>query len=129
MSKIQFINEFPEEARYDYRQRVAILRACKIAQTEEKSLAGGADEDDYGLIVQDEFHYKLKPSHENGSIYGYKAWRENYIAILDSHPLYVHPMDAFVGKGFLFLERLRPKDKKWNPDYPYPELQAEFDRY
>ncbi len=129
MSKIQFINEFPPDARYDYRQRVAILRACKIAQTEEKARAGGADEDDYGLIEQDVFHYQLKPSHPNGSIYGYQAWRENYIAILDSHPLYVHPMDAFVGKGFLFLERLRPKDKKWNPDYPFPELQEEFDRY
>ena len=129
MSKIQWINEFPIEARYDYRERIAILRACKIAQTAEKALAGGADEDDYGLIEQDTYTYTLKPNHANGSIYGYKAWRENYIGILDSHPLYVHPMDAFVGKGFLFLERLRPKDKKWNPDFPYPELQAIFDRY
>ena len=49
--------------------------------------------------------------------------------ILDSHPLYVNPLDAFVGKGFLFLERLRPKTKKWNPDFPFDDLQKEFDRY
>ena len=29
----------------------------------------------------------------------------------------------------MFLERLRPQDKKWNPDYPYDDLQAIFDRY
>ena len=50
MSKIQWINEFPIEARYDYRERIAILRACKIALTAEKALAGIADDDDYGLI-------------------------------------------------------------------------------
>ena len=129
MSKIQFINAYDEKKQYSYDERIKLLRALKVEQTQEKSAAGGADEDDYGLIVQDEFHYKLKPSHPNGSIYGYKAWRENYIAILDSHPLYVNPLDAFVGKGFLFLERLRPKDKKWNPDYPFDELQKEFTKY
>lgn len=38
-------------------------------------------------------------------------------------------LDAFSAKGFLFLERLRPQDKKWNPDYPYDDLQVIFDRY
>jgi len=129
MSKIQFINAYDAEKQYSYDERIALLRELKVEQTAEKSRAGGADEDDYGLIIQDEFQYKLKPSHENGSIYGYKPWRENYIAILDSHPLYVNPLDAFVGKGFLFLERLRPKTKKWNPDFPFDDLQKEFDRY
>ena len=129
MSKIQFINEYGADTHFSYDDRIRLLRELKVEQTQEKSAAGGADEDDYGLIVQDEFHYKLKPSHPNGSIYGYKAWRENYIAILDTHPLYVNPLDAFVGKGFLFLERLRPKDKKWNPDYPFDALQKEFTKY
>lgn len=129
MSKIQFINAYDPEKHYSYDERLRLLRELKVEQTAEKARAGGADEDDYGLIEQDAFHYQLKPSHPNGSIYGYKAWRENYIAVLDQHPLYVNPLDAFVGKGFLFLERLRPKDKKWNPDYPYDELQKLFDLY
>ena len=55
MSRIHFIGEFPAERRFTYDERIALLRARKIAQTEEKAKAGGADEDDYGLIVQDEF--------------------------------------------------------------------------
>ena len=129
MSRIHFIGEFPAERRFTYDERIALLRARKIAQTEEKAKAGGADEDDYGLIVQDEFVYKLKPSHPNGSIYGYRAWCENYCSILEQHPIYVDPLDAFSAKGFFFLERLRPPGTKWNPDYAYPDLQAIFDRY
>lgn len=129
MSKIRFINEFPAERRFTYDERIALLRARKVAQTEEKARAGGADEDDYGLIEQDEFHYRIKPSHPNGSIYGYKAWSENYCSVLEQHPIYVDPLDAFTAKGFFFLERLRPANTNWNPDYPYPELQAIFDRY
>ena len=129
MSKIHFINEFAPDRTFTYDERIALLRARKVAQTEEKARAGGADEDDYGLIEQDEFHYQLKPNHPNGSIYGYQAWTENYCSILAQHPIYVDALDAFTAKGFLFLERLRPKDKKWNPDYPFDELQAIFNRY
>lgn len=129
MSKIHFINEFAPDRTFTYDERIALLRARKVAQTEEKARAGGADEDDYGLIEQEEFHYQLKPNHPNGSIYGYQAWTENYCPILAQHPIYVDALDAFSAKGFLFLERLRPKDKKWNPDYPFDELQAIFNRY
>ncbi len=126
---IKFINCYDKDKEYTYDERIALLRELKVKQTEEKAKNGGADEDDYGLIVQDEFNYKLKPNHENGSIYGYKAWTENYCNILKEHPLYVNPLDAFVGKGFLFLERLRPVKCKWNPAYPFDELQAIFDKY
>ena len=129
MSKIQFINEYDENKVFSYDERIALLRERKVAQTEEKAKAGGADEDDYGLIVQDEFNYKLKPNHENGSIYGYRAWTENYCAILNTQPIYIDPLDAFTAKGFLFLERLRPADKKWNPEYAYPDLQEIFNKY
>lgn len=129
MSKIQFINEFSPDRTFTYDERIALLRARKIEQTKEKAAAGGADEDDYGLIEQNVFRYKLKPNHPNGSIYGYKAWQENYCSLLVQHPIYVDALDAFSAKGFLFLERLRPQDKKWNPDYPYDDLQAKFDRY
>lgn len=129
MSKIQFINEFPAEKTFTYDQRIELLRTLKIEQTAEKAAAGGADEDDYGLIEQDEYHFELKPNHENGSIYGYDAWTENYCRLLSEHPLYCNPLDAFVGKGFLFLERMRPKEHKWNPDYPYDDLKVYFERY
>ena len=129
MSKIKFINHYPAERNFSYDERIKLLRVLKVEQTSEKAALGGADEDDYGLIVQDEFDFKLEPNHPNGSIYGYKAWRENYCRLLSEHPLYVNPLDAFVGKGFLFLERLRPKQFKWNPDYPYDELKVIFERY
>ncbi len=129
MSEIKYIGCFPTEEKFDYDKRIELLRKRKVQQTEEKARNGGANEDDYGLIVQNEFSYKLKPNHENGSIYGYKAWTENYCAILDSHPLYCDALDAFVGKGFLFLERLRPVTCKWNPAYPFDDLKVLFDKY
>lgn len=129
MSEIKYIGCFPTEEKFDYDKRIKLLRERKVAQTEEKARNGGANEDDYGLIVQNEFTYKLKSNHENGSIYGYKAWTENYCAILDSHPLYCDALDAFVGKGFLFLERLRPVTCKWNPAYPFDDLKVLFEKY
>lgn len=129
MSKITFINQFSPNKTFTYDERIKLLRARKIAQTEEKAKNGGANEDDYGTIVQEEFHYKLKPNHPNGSIYGYQAWTENYCAVLDAHPIYCDPLDAFVGKGFLFLERLRPPTCKWNPAYPFDDLKQLFDKY
>ena len=126
---IQFINLFTDEEKFTYDDRIRLLRKRKVDQTAEKAKAGGADEDDYGLIIQDEFDFKLEPNHENGSIYGYKAWQENYCRLLDTHPIYCDPLDAFVGKGFVFMERLRPKTCKWNPDYPYTHLQPFFDKY
>ncbi len=129
MSKIVFINEYPEDKVFSFDERISLLRELKVAQTQEKSALGGADEDDYGLIVQNELDFKLEPNHENGSIYGYKAWTDNYCRLLSEHPLYINPLDAFVGKGFLFLERLRPKEHKWNPDYPYDDLKVLFNLY
>ncbi len=126
---IQFINQFSDEQTFTYDDRIRLLRARKVAQTEEKARAGGLDEDDYGLIVQDEFKFEIKPNHPNGSIYGYKAWQENYCRLLSEHPIYCDPLDAFVGKSFVFMERLRPKQYKWNPAYPYDELQEIFNKY
>lgn len=126
---IQFINQFSDEQTFTYDDRIRLLRARKVAQTEEKARAGGLDEDDYGLIVQDEFKFQIKPNHPNGSIYGYKAWQENYCRLLSEHPIYCDPLDAFVGKSFVFMERLRPKQYKWNPAYPYDELQEIFNKY
>ncbi len=129
MSKINFVNTYPADKRYTFDERIALLRKRKVSQTEEKARRGGADEDDYGLIEQDEFKFELSPNHENGSIYGYRAWSENYARLLATHPLYLDPLDAFVGKGFVFMERLRPKQHKWNPAYPYDDLKEIFAKY
>ena len=64
MSEIKFINQFETDKKFTYDERIALLRKRKVAQTEEKARNGGANEDDYGLIVQNEFNYKLKPNHD-----------------------------------------------------------------
>jgi formate C-acetyltransferase len=126
---IQFINQYPKDKVFSFDERIALLRKRKIEQTEEKSRHGGMDEDDYGLIYQEEFSFNIKPNKSNGGMYGYEGWSENYLELLKQHPLYVDPLDAFVGKCFLFMERLRRPDIKWNPDYPYPELAPLFEKY
>ena len=50
MSAIQFINTYPQDRRYGYDERIALLRARKVEQTAEKARNGGANEDDYGII-------------------------------------------------------------------------------
>lgn len=126
---LKLINQFPENETFSYAKRIKLLRDRKISQTEEKARLGGLDEDDYGHIVQNEFEYKLVPNHPNGSIYGYEGWSTNYCRLLSLHPLYCDPLDAFVGKNLLFMERLRPEWGLWNPKYPYDELQKIFDQY
>ena len=41
MSKICFVNTYPADKRYTYDERIASLRARKVAQTEEKARLGG----------------------------------------------------------------------------------------
>ncbi|MFR1804351.1 MAG: formate acetyltransferase, partial [Faecalispora jeddahensis] len=129
MSQIQFINEFPEEEVFTYDKRIHLLKERKLRQTQEKiDREGGLDEDDYGRVVPPEnAHFDFVPTHENGSFYGYKGWTLNYTRILNQHPLYCDPLDAFVGRGFFFMTRA--KGEIWNPDYPYTELKKEFSKY
>ena len=58
MSEIKYIGCFPTEEKFDYDKRIKLLRERKVRQTEEKARNGGANEDDYGLIVQNEFNYR-----------------------------------------------------------------------
>ena len=46
MSAITFINQYDAHESFDYDRRLRLLRARKVAQTEEKARAGGANEDD-----------------------------------------------------------------------------------
>lgn len=126
---IQFINQYPEDKTFTYSERLALLRERKMAQTAEKiAVEGSADEDDYGRVVApDYFKFKITPNYPDGRFYGYSGWTENYTRLLAEHPLYVDPLDAFVGRGFFFLIRLRGIG--WNPDYPYDELKKVLDKY
>ena len=79
------------------------------------AVEGSADEDDYGRVVApDYFKFKITPNYPDGRFYGYSGWTENYTRLLAEHPLYVDPLDAFVGRGFFFLIRLRGIG--WNPE-------------
>ena len=129
MGKIQFINEFDEREKFTLDKRIKLLKKRKLEQTKEKiDLEGGLDEDDYGRVVQpDDFVFECVPTNDNGSYYGYRGWRINYCKLLDEHPLYCDPLDAFVGRGFFFMTRR--KGEIWNPDMPFTELKKAFDKY
>lgn len=129
MGKIQFINEYPADETFTLDKRIRLLRQRKLAQTQEKiEMEGGLDEDDYGRVVApDDFQFEFIPNNDNGSYYGYEGWRTNYCKLLDEHPLYCDPLDAFVGRGFFFMTR--QKGAIWNPDLPYDELKKAFDEY
>lgn len=134
---IQYINQYPETEEFSYEKRLRLLRERKLAQTAEKvEKEGGLDEDDYGRVVApDYFRFQIVPNNPDGHFYGYSGWTENYTGLLAEHPLYVDPLDAFVGRGFFFLIRLRGMTGDpsypypWNPAYPFDELKVLFDRY
>ncbi|MBO4491262.1 MAG: formate acetyltransferase [Lentisphaeria bacterium] len=134
---IQFINQYPETETFDYHKRLALLRERKLEQTAEKvAKEGGLDEDDYGRVVPpDYFKFKITPNNPDGHFYGYSGWTENFTRLLAEHPLYVDPLDAFVGRGFFFLIRLRGMTGDpsypypWNPAHPFDDLKPVFARY
>ena len=134
---IQFINQYPESETFDYAKRLRLLRERKLEQTAEKvAKEGGLNEDDYGRVVPpDYFKFQITPNHPDGHFYGYAGWTENFTRLLAEHPLYVDPVDAFVGRGFFFLIRLRGMTGDasypypWNPNYPFDHLKPLFARY
>lgn len=134
---IQYINQYPENETFDYAKRLQLLRERKLAQTQEKiEKEGGLNEDDYGRVVApDYFKFQIVPNHPDGHFYGYSGWTENFTKLLAEHPLYVDPLDAFVGRGFFFLIRLRGMTGDpgypypWNPAHPFDDLKVFFKRY
>lgn len=111
-----------------YKKRIEHLRERKLEQTKEKIAREGAlDEDDYGRIVPPPDSWESIPNHPNGSFYGLEGWTENFCDLMEHHPVYIDPQDAFAGRWMYFLSRM--KKHKWHPDYPYDHLQEAFDRY
>ena len=111
-----------------YMKRLQNLKQRKLEQTEEKIRKEGLlDEDDYGRVVPPEGLWHVKPNHPDGSFYGYDAWTDNFCLLMDVHPVYLDPDDAFAGRWMYFMSKMRPN--KWNPDYPYDHLKDDIRKY
>ncbi|MBN2293289.1 MAG: hypothetical protein JXM70_12735 [Pirellulales bacterium] len=112
-----------------YEERLGYLRAKKEAQTREKlRRLGYMDEDDYGLVLPPEdFSWRPKPNHTNGSFYGISGWSKNFCDLLENHPVYVDPMDALAGRYMFLLNRMR--SPVWPPELDYSHLKPEQEQY
>lgn len=109
-------------------ERISRIKALKLQQTQEKIKCEGLlDEDDYGRIVPPEGLWKIIPNNPDGSFYGFDAWADNFCSLMDIHPTYINPDDAFAGRWMYFMSKMRPN--KWNPEYDYKELKPAIAKY
>jgi len=116
------------ENSFIYQERIDLLRSRKFAQTREKiEFEGLLDEDDYGRVLPPANAWKSIPNHSDGSFYGLDGWKTNFCNMMDTHPVYVDPKDAFAGRWVYFMSRMR--SNKWNPDYPFDHLKPDFEKY
>lgn len=116
------------EADFKYEDRINALKDRKRKQTEEKiRVEGLLDEDDYGRVVPPKDHWNSISNHPDGSFYGLEGWTNNFCDLMEHHPVYVDPNDAFAGRWMFFLSRMR--SNKWNPAYPYDFLKENIMKY
>ncbi len=116
------------ENSFIYQERIDHLRSRKFAQTREKiEVEGLLDEDDYGRVLPPANAWKSIPNHPDGSFYGLDGWKTNFCNMMETHPVYVDPKDAFAGRWVYFMSRMR--SNKWNPDYPFDYLKPDFEKY
>lgn len=132
-----------------FQDRIDMLRATKMKQTEEKwRVLGSFDMDDLpiilpppesrkvvrvvsgsGLLMVDALFKEFVPKtdHPSGGIFGARACGENFRALIDLHPPYVDPVSSLAG-GYMahFLAYRQPA---WNPDFDYSHLHAEQEKY
>jgi pyruvate-formate lyase len=109
-------------------EQISNLRKRKLEQTKEKiKVEGFLDEDDYGRIVPPKGLWNIIPNHPDGSFYGYDGWTENFCSLMNVHPVYVDPNDAFSGRWMYFMSKMRKG--VWNPDYLYTHLTENIKKY
>lgn len=109
-------------------EKIENLRRRKLAQTKEKiEKEGILDEDDYGRIVPPKGLWDIHPNHPDGSFYGFDAWAQNFCSLMNVHPVYIDPDDAFAGRWMYFMSKMRPN--KWNPKCPYDFLKENIQKY
>ena len=115
-------------ADFKFQERIDALRQKKLEQTKEKiAIEGLLDEDDYGRVVPPRDGWTSIPNHPDGSFYGLQGWAENFCDLMEKHPVYIDPNDAFAGRWMYFMSRMRAN--KWNPDYPYSHLTENIAKY
>ncbi|QSH40844.1 pyruvate formate lyase family protein [Lentisphaerota bacterium ZTH] len=88
------------------------------------------NQDDYGCLPMPAAgsRWQIIPNHKNGSFYGIDACTENFCDLMEKHPLYVNPDDAFAGRWMYFLSAMRMPNI-WNPEFPYTELEKKLKKY
>ena len=80
-------------------ERICRIKALKLQQTKEKiECEGLLDEDDYGRIVPPKGLWNIIPNNPDGSFYGFDAWADNFCSLMNVHPTYINPDDAFAGR-------------------------------
>lgn len=112
---------------FRFQRRLDILKQRKLEQIKEKlEKEGPLNEDDYGRVVPPVDAWKPIPNHRDGHFYGMDGWLENFTSLMEHHPVYIDPNDAFAGRWMYFMSRMT---NKWNPDYSYVHLQGNIDKY
>ena len=112
---------------FRFQKRLDFLKQRKLEQIKEKlEKEGPLNEDDYGRVVPPVDAWKPISNHRDGHFYGMDGWLENFTSLMEHHPVYVDPNDAFAGRWMYFMSRMT---NKWNPDYSYEYLQGNIDKY
>ncbi|MDR3122013.1 MAG: pyruvate formate lyase family protein, partial [Clostridiales bacterium] len=123
----QMVNLVPPGEPLDYDRRIALLRERKLAETQVKSkIAVYQDGDDYGSVpAPEEYKFTPIPNHESGTWFGYEGWSKNFYKLMDEHPVYIDPADAFTCRWMFSMIWFpeKQKDKRWNPAYPFDHLK------
>ncbi len=129
-----------------YQQRIAQLRATKLAQTQEKqALIGSMDHDDWALILPPPDRrrivqtmstsgmpitdclltgYAPRPNHPEGDFFGARAVGANYRARLAAHPVYIDPISSLAGGYMVNFSSYRRQG--WNPAIAVHKLRPDL---
>ena len=116
-----------------YNDRYRQLRETKIKHTQDKMAQQGyMDADDYGSIPLPD-GYSFTPNPADGSLLGYACWAENFAAIMETHPIYVDPLEILAGRWSAQLTKWkkpfsRPllEEPESCPDFKRPLLELEL---
>jgi formate C-acetyltransferase len=119
-----------------YQDRYRMLKEKKLKHTREKMVQQGyMDADDYGTVPLPE-NYSFKPVPSDGDFRGYRGWAENFVRMMENHPIYVDPLEIMCGRWRDMLTKYRKKqgyhmDALNFPEdcYPYDHLKPAIDLY
>ena len=125
-----------------YAERLAALRAEKMAQTQEKwAVIGAMDYDDWALILPPPGAreviqtisasgvpivdvkmkgYAAESNHPSGGFFGPVAFGRNFRRLLEAHPVYLDPNSSLAGGYMVNFGSYRKVG--WNPDFDYSHL-------